>query len=544
MSFICTISGEAPTEPVVSAKTGRVYEKRLLQKHLEENRGREPHTDHDLSEDDIIAVHADPPTAKPRPPTLTSIPALLSAFQNEWDALVLETFTLKQQYHQVRQELSHALYQNDAACRVVARLMKERDDARLALATLQAQVGTLEPAAAAAAPLSAVATAGDSNMDVDGAKDGTEGSIADSSDPATVFHARVAETAQNLRTTRMKREAPAKLTSADSWKSAKESFSVGSLHTTTKPGIVTLDLDRSGTLALTGGLDNHAEVYSRTTDNVIGTLKGHTKRITAALWAGNGGGLDQPILTASADKSVRLWVAKPANTEEGKDVRSMGWTKKYIVKHHKAEVVGLSIHPSGDYFASAAADGSWAIHAIDSGNVILSGTIDTPISQIAFHPDGIFLAIGTADGFAKIFDLKQQQTLATLDAANSTESAKEVTGLHFSENGYYFATVSSHKVAVWDLRKQKMVQSWTVADLPESDSAEDALFTAARFDWSGKYLALAAHSIHVLNVKGWQHLAVLPCADTVQAVQWVGDLSTGIVAACLENSLHIYEPAN
>ena len=69
----------------------------------------------------------------PRPVTSTSVPGLLKALQNEWDAQQLEAFQLKKHLDLARSELSGALYQHDAACRVIARLVRERDEARASL---------------------------------------------------------------------------------------------------------------------------------------------------------------------------------------------------------------------------------------------------------------------------------------------------------------------------------------------------------------------------------------------------------------------------
>jgi len=120
---------------------GNVFEKRLIEAYITEN-GKDPVNNEELTTDDLVELKS-ARIVKPRPPTLTSIPSLLSVFQNEWDALALETYNLRQHLTQTRQELSTALYQHDAAVRVIARLTRERDEARDALSKITVNGGGL-----------------------------------------------------------------------------------------------------------------------------------------------------------------------------------------------------------------------------------------------------------------------------------------------------------------------------------------------------------------------------------------------------------------
>ena len=86
---------QVPECPVVSPVSGQVYERRLLEKFISDN-GTDPVTREPLSVDQLIEIKCSP-LVKPKPPSATSIPAILKSLQDEWDAVMLHSFTLRQQ---------------------------------------------------------------------------------------------------------------------------------------------------------------------------------------------------------------------------------------------------------------------------------------------------------------------------------------------------------------------------------------------------------------------------------------------------------------
>jgi pre-mRNA-processing factor 19 len=165
MSLTCELSGEPLTltsnsqnGAVVVTPSGHLCLRRLLLTKLAENGGIDPFRDSEnvsLSEDMLTTVQMNQSKVVPPRTQATSMPAVLNMLQQEYDGLVLELFDTRQALEETRKELSVALYQNDAAVRVVARLAVERDTARQALTQYKADGsgggGTTTAAAAAAA---------------------------------------------------------------------------------------------------------------------------------------------------------------------------------------------------------------------------------------------------------------------------------------------------------------------------------------------------------------------------------------------------------
>ncbi|KAI0274880.1 WD40 repeat-like protein [Gloeopeniophorella convolvens] len=468
--FFCAISGEPPQDPVISSKSGHVYERRLVLKYITEN-GTDPVTGEKLEESDLVSVKASPNAVAPRPPTHSSIPALLTALQNEWDALVLETFTLKQQYNSTRQELSYALYSQDAASRVIARLMRERDAAREALANVQASMGI------SAAP------SGDVEMAEQSAPAGNalpEKVIAD-----------IEETHQALSALRKKRKAPPGYATPAQVKTFSSKHTIPSLHSASPAGITSIRVSSTNpTQLLTGGNDGIVQLYDRATDKVLASLKGHTKKIHHVAFRERDG---HPtlLLSSGADKLARVWSIDSASGE---------YRPRTTIKTHKGEVTGLVVHPTSTLVVLASQDKTYSLHDLnDFSQLYRSPAAEEAYSSLAVHPDGTILAVGTPTSTIHIYDVRSGDIAATLVPPENTPFT--VNSLSFSENGYHLLAPNSlSSVGIWDLRKQKLGHSIPLGDGFKVNSVV--------YDYSAQLLGVAGNEgARVYAHKTWEELA-------------------------------------
>ncbi|KJY01643.1 cell cycle control protein [Zymoseptoria brevis] len=424
--MLCAISGEAPQNPVASRKSGNVFERRLIEAYISEH-GSDPVNGEELSNDDLIDLKQ-ARLVKPRPPTLTSIPALLSTFQNEWDALILETYQLKQQLAETRQELSTSLYYNDSAQRVIARLQKERDEARDALSRVSVTA-------------TSNGTSNGDAMQVDG-QPLSEQAMA-----------KITDTQERLSKTRRKRPVPEDWATAD----IVETYDIRSTVDTQFTGAKTLASDQTGAQFLCGDSDGTMGIY----DASQGAFTTRSNLGAGAILGGAWCNDKQVISTSNGTVVV---------TQEG--------AVQGKFQQHAGEATAVAAHPSGDILVSVGYDKSYILYDVSTMQVLTQVYGDIELTTAAFHPDGHLLAVGGADGSVRLYDVKASQLAHTFPAPSATTP---IIALTFSENGTWLASANQGQnvVTVWDLRKLNALKTIDTG----------TAVTGIAWDYTGQFLA-------------------------------------------------------
>ncbi|KAF5126972.1 hypothetical protein DV495_003034 [Geotrichum candidum] len=486
--MICSISGEPAKEPVISPKSGHVFEKSLIETYIKEN-GTDPINNEELSVEELVAVNThNDPVVRPRPPTLTSIPALLSTFQNEWDSLALETFSLRQELQKTRQELSTALYHHDAAIRVVARLTRERDEARDALAKLAASIGSANT----------IAESGSSNGN--GAQEAASQEAVSAGLPENIV-ALINAKQQELTPTRKKRKTPAGWATAEQLKGFALQSTSKQLFTTVSKFALDPNTKK---LILTGGGKSQAGVYSVESQSLIASF-GASAIVSAVAWT-----TENLLVVGTKTGHIDVFRFEDSEVTAHGDNNSIDLSEYGRVVDIQPHPVSSLVTVISTTAAPKLQESTSTLSVLDlSSNTVVASFqgADATVSytSLAVHPDGILVAVGTSNGTIEVRSLNSGGDIAaTLDVGASNEGAAvgAVTALSFSENGYWLVSAVAGLPAsaeLWDLRK--LTQTALIA-LPTAESVEDSVVHALAFDYSGQFLA-ATTAAGVIDVVGY-----------------------------------------
>lgn len=404
--MLCALSGEQAKEPVLSPKSGAIFEKRLIESYVS-SAEKDPINNEPLSIDELIPIKEQLPTiVPPKPPVFNSIPTMLAAFQNEWDALALETFSLRKELHVAKQELSTALYQYDAAVRVAANAMKERDEAQEALRQLSESFA-----------------AGEDKIEVDESKTETKEDVpsGNGKEPS--------------------REVPEK----DLQEAREELFK---LHKKEK---FSLPVSKTSELGLEEQKTPHEvqDVHSISSGNADGKV----------FLVANAKIQEFPKLEVFDAQEARDVVVLHSGDAEHTLVAEKSCVRDIRSEHRvdfEKGIVAIKLHPSLPFFVMLAADGTWSL--CDMKGVVYTSDSLSCSGAMDIHMDGTLLGVGTESGQVLIFDIS---TTAQVSSVNAKYAG--VRKLQFANNGYWLVVSSldaeSQKAAVqvFDLRKNLLV---------------------------------------------------------------------------------------
>lgn len=510
--MLCLLSGEEAQEPVVSPKSGCIFEKRLIELYIATT-GKDPVSEDALALEELIVIkNKDPVIVPPKPAAFNSIPTMLAAFQNEWDSLVLESFTLRKELHNARQELSAALYQYDAAVRVAGRAMKERDEAREALTQLLRSFAV--PEAEKAPELASV----ENDMET-AENDDVHKEVAEYQAPEAPSAAPEATETENaaLEAPQPPQAPAGEVPISESSESQHNPTSSSSETHRNHKNQAGQSLQRQPPEFLRRDIQNAQNylfpIHKNLKLTVPGTVSGkidvaykpssHTLNFPRPRIAVSSRGEiavydTNNILLVPSERRIhrRHIVNNIAFTASGGQLLIAGDGHKvafysvdhgdeHIMNHKQSQIYNIISHPHAPFSLVVAKDRYALVD--DQQELFDSGFITTGIHEEALHVDGRLLAIGTKDGKILIVDILNNEIVATVNT-----KYERISKLQFAYNGYWLFAAShpdlphgqlkNGAVQLFDLRKNSLVQEFLYDNRTEFaiDGSSLVLVTAVR----------------------------------------------------------------
>ena len=384
--------------------------------------------------------------------------------------MVLETFELRKHLETVRKQLAHALFQHDAACRVISRVTRERDEARQQLQLTQEQLNDFKKGVGN----HGLSATNDENMaqNAQSAPQDEASSQNFEQENCGMYPGlikRMEEKSDDLFKMKKASKKPSDYFKSSSLESLTESGSYP-LHSSTDPAITCLDIHKNhSNYICTGGNDGTAVIFDNSTQKVVTKLENpqSNKKVNGVEFTGSG------VLVSKTDGLAEFWnidfESKQANL-----VQSFNG-------YHGASA---SIHPLYPYFAYGVKSDAWGLYNLETGVKLCEIPIeyDAHLTSITTHPDCLMLATGYSNGIVNVWDIRTQEKVST-----SEEHKSSVTTLKFSQKGIHLAS-ACHKEASGAIFNMKKSQNTSL------DFSSKAVIRSIDFDHYSSYIVTAYDS--------------------------------------------------
>ena len=235
-----------------------------------------------------------------------------------------------------------------------------------------------------------------------------------------------------------------------------------------------------GTRLASGFQDGTVRLWEVATQTEVGTLEGHTDRVTSVafspdgrLLASAGGGGDRTVILWDAATQAQVATLRghtsgvrsvAFSSPDGATLASAGGWDRTVrlwdvatheevatLEEHGGPVHSVTFSRDGT-LVSGAADGTVLLRDVETGNAAgLSG--HGSLSSMALSPDGVLLASGHQDGPVRLWDAATRTPIATLGGHTSA-----IGSVSFSPDGALLASGSwDRTVKLWEVRTREPV---------------------------------------------------------------------------------------
>jgi WD40 repeat protein len=189
------------------------------------------------------------------------------------------------------------------------------------------------------------------------------------------------------------------------------------------------------------------------------------------------------------------WLAFPGTDSSQLTLWEINTGEKRTLTGHTAEIRGIAFSPSGDVVVTASADGTarlWDVRT--GGEIAVLGRHPQAVNCAAFSHNGKFLAIGEGDRTIRLWDA---QSFAEIGALEGHTAA--VLSVAFSSDDRVIASGScDHTLRVWDVESRACLKTFS----SHQDEVRKVVFT------QGDILVSASRdrSLRMWDVRDWREL--------------------------------------